>query len=55
MGCIDDRDRNVRHFLLKPLMKFGLRRESPDAFIFGPYDEVPDFMIDPPAGARRNE
>jgi hypothetical protein len=32
---------NLRHFPAKELKKFGLRRESPDAFLSGLYDEIP--------------
>jgi hypothetical protein len=45
---------NVRHFPLKELKKFGLRRESPDAFLAGLYDQAPDLMIGSLANARRN-
>jgi len=45
---------NLRHFPLTVLKKFGLRRETPDAFLSGLYDEVPDFMIVSLANARRN-
>jgi predicted nucleic acid-binding protein len=45
---------NVRHFPLKELKKFGLRRETPDAFLADLYDQVPDLMIGSLANARRN-
>jgi PIN domain len=45
---------NLRHFPAKELKKFGLRKETPDAFLSGLYDEVPDLMIGSLANARRN-
>jgi hypothetical protein len=45
---------NVRHFPLKELKKLGLRRESPDAFLAGLYDQAPELMIGSLANARRN-
>jgi hypothetical protein len=45
---------NVRHFPLIELKKFGLRRESPDAFLAGLYDQASDLMIGSLANARRN-
>jgi hypothetical protein len=45
---------NVRHFPAKELRKFSLRKETPDAFLSGLYDEVPDLMIGSLANARRN-
>ena len=45
---------NLRHFPVKELKKFGLRRESPDAFLAGLYDQVPDLTIGSLANARRN-
>ncbi|WP_407181084.1 PIN domain-containing protein [Bradyrhizobium sp. STM 3562] len=45
---------NLRHFPAKELKKFGLRRETPDAFLSGLYDEIPDLMIAFLANARRN-
>lgn len=44
---------NVRHFPLKELKKFGVRRESPDAFLADLYDQAPELMIDSLANARR--
>ena len=45
---------NLRHFPAKELKKFGLLRETPDAFLSGLYDKVPDLMISSLANARRN-
>ena len=45
---------NLRHFPAKELKKFGLRRETPDAFVSGLYDKVPDLVIGSLANARRN-
>jgi PIN domain len=45
---------NLRHFPAKELKKFGLRRETPDAFLSGLYDEIPDLMIASLANARQN-
>jgi hypothetical protein len=45
---------NLRHFPAKELKKFGLRKESPDAFLSGLYDEIPDLMIASLANARQN-
>ena len=45
---------NVRHFPVKELKKFGLRRETPDAFLARLYDQVPELMIGSLANARRN-
>jgi hypothetical protein len=45
---------NLRHFPAKELKRFGLRKETPDAFLSGLYDEVPDLMIGSLANARRN-
>ncbi len=45
---------NLRHFPAKELKKFGLRKEIPDAFLLGLYDEVPDLTIGSLANARRN-
>jgi len=45
---------NLRHFPAKELKKFGLRRETPDAFVSGLYDKVPDLAISSLANARRN-
>jgi predicted nucleic acid-binding protein len=45
---------NVRHFPAKELKKFGLTRETPDAFLSGLYDKVPELVIGSLAKARRN-
>ena len=45
---------NLRHFPAKELKKFGLRKDTPDAFLSDLYDEVPDLMIGSLANARRN-
>ena len=45
---------NLRHFPAKELKKFGLRRETPDTFLCGLYDKVPDLTISSLANARRN-
>jgi hypothetical protein len=45
---------NIRHFPAKELKKFGLRKETPDAFLSYVYDEAPDLMIGSLANARRN-
>jgi PIN domain len=45
---------NLRHFPAKELKKFRLRRETPDAFLSGLYDKVPDLTISSLANARRN-
>jgi hypothetical protein len=45
---------NLRDFPAKELKKFGLRRETPDAFVSGLYDKVPDLVIGSLANARRN-
>jgi PIN domain len=45
---------NLRHFPAKELKKFGLRRETPDAFLSGLYDKVPDLTISSLANAQRN-
>jgi hypothetical protein len=45
---------NLRHFPAKELKKFSLRRETPDAFLSGVYDEIPDLMVGSLANARRN-
>jgi hypothetical protein len=36
---------NLRHFPAMELHKFGLRRETPDAFLSGVYDKAPDLII----------
>jgi hypothetical protein len=45
---------NLRDFPAKELKKFGLRRDSPDAFLSGLYDNVPELLIASLANARRN-
>ncbi len=45
---------NLRHFPAKALQKSGLRRDTPDAFLSGLYDEAPDLIIGSLANARRN-
>jgi hypothetical protein len=45
---------NLRHFPVNELKKFGLRAETPDVFLSGVYDEVPDLMMSSLANARRN-
>jgi hypothetical protein len=45
---------NLRHFPANELKKFGLRRMTPDAFLSGVFDKIPDLVISSPANARRN-
>jgi len=45
---------NVRHFPAKELSKFDLRKQTPDEFLAGLYDEVPELMIGSLANVRRN-
>ena len=45
---------NLRHFPANELRKFGLRKETPDAFLAHLYDQVPGLMIGSLANARRN-
>jgi hypothetical protein len=45
---------NLRHFPAKELKRFGLRKETPDAFLCGLYDQVPDLVTGSLANARRN-
>jgi hypothetical protein len=45
---------NLRHFPANELKKFGLRRMSPDAFLAGLFDQIPDLVISSLANARRN-
>jgi predicted nucleic acid-binding protein len=45
---------NLRDFPVKELKKFGLRRETPDAFLADLYDKIPDLTIGSLANARRN-
>jgi predicted nucleic acid-binding protein len=45
---------NQRDFPATALRKHGLRRQTPDEFLAGLYDEVPDLTIGSLANARRN-
>jgi len=45
---------NIRDFPSRELKKFGLRKQTPDDFLSGLYDQVSDLMIDSLANARRN-
>lgn len=45
---------NLRHFPESELRKFGLRKMTPDAFLCGLLDEIPDLVIGSLAHARRN-
>ena len=45
---------NLRHFPANELKKFGLRRMTPDAFLSGLFDKIPDPVISSLANARRN-
>ncbi len=45
---------NLRHFPARELQQFGLTRETPDDFLSGLYDEVPEALISSLARARRN-
>lgn len=45
---------NLRHFPAKELKKFGLQKETPDAFLSGIYDDAPHLMIGSLANARKN-
>jgi PIN domain-containing protein len=45
---------NLRHFPVKELKKFGLRKETPDAFLADLYDKIPDLTIGSLAHARQN-
>jgi hypothetical protein len=45
---------NLRDFPARELKKFGLHRETPDAFLSGLFDSVPELMIGSLASARRN-
>jgi hypothetical protein len=45
---------NLRDFPTTALEKYGLRRQTPDAFLAGLYDDVPDLVIGSLANARRN-
>jgi hypothetical protein len=45
---------NLRHFPANELKKFGLRRMTPDAFLAGLFDQIPDLVISSLANSRRN-
>lgn len=45
---------NLRHFPQSELKKFGLRRLTPDAFLCGLFDEIPQLVIGSLANARQN-
>jgi PIN domain len=45
---------NLRHFPPNELKKYGLERETPDAFLSGLYDRVPDLTVGSLSNARRN-
>jgi hypothetical protein len=45
---------NLRDFPATMLKKHRLRRETPDAFLTGLYDEAPDLILGSLANARRN-
>ena len=45
---------NLRDFPATELKKFGLRRETPDAFLADLYDTIPQLTIDSLANARSN-
>jgi hypothetical protein len=45
---------NSRHFPANELKKFGLRKMTPDGFLCGLFDEIPDLVIGSLAHARRN-
>jgi len=45
---------NLRDFPTAELKKHGLMRQTPDAFLAGLYDRVPDVVIASLANARRN-
>lgn len=45
---------NFRHFPSNELEKFGVRAETPDAFLSDVYDQVPELTIGSLANARRN-
>jgi hypothetical protein len=45
---------NLRHFPENELKKFGLRKMTPDAFLCGILDKVPDLVISSLKNARRN-
>ncbi len=45
---------NLKDFPATALKKYGLRRHTPDAFLSGLYDNVPDLVVGSLANARRN-
>jgi hypothetical protein len=45
---------NLGDFPPRELKKFGLRRETPDAFLAGLYDKIPELTVGSLANARRN-
>jgi len=45
---------NLRDFPTIALKKYGMRRQTPDAFLAGLYDDVPDLVVGSLANARRN-
>ncbi|MPZ35266.1 MAG: PIN domain-containing protein [Rhodospirillales bacterium] len=45
---------NSRHFPANELKKFGLRKQTPDAFLSDLYDKIPDLTIGSLANARQN-
>jgi hypothetical protein len=45
---------NLGDFPPRELKKVGLRRETPDAFLAGLYDEIPELTVGSLANARRN-
>lgn len=45
---------NLRDFPATALKKYGLRRQTPDAFLADLYDQAPDLAVSSLANARRN-
>jgi hypothetical protein len=45
---------NLRDFPTAALKTYDLRRQTPDAFLAGLYDEAPDLLVSSLANARRN-
>jgi hypothetical protein len=45
---------NLRDFAAVALKKYGLRRQTPDAFLATLYDQAPDLVVGSLANARRN-
>jgi predicted nucleic acid-binding protein len=45
---------NLQDFPATALEKYGVRSQTPDAFLAGLYDEVPDLAVGSLANARRN-